>query len=682
MQFGSTQTRVILDGEKLVDDTVRHELPLQQASFIVPQFDDEDDSSSSDDETAMESSNMLLKKQFINECSNNNDGDSHDECAGLNGRLSRGQTQHMCNNEVQWDHAQQLQKLTNANTVLSSEARDLRQQVKTLQIQLEAQAPVPGLDVDAVHEILLDKEDPDHDIRDAKIVHQAKSLRTLKRLLQREKQLTAEAEKQSEASETSNKQLAQEIDTLKLKLQRFQARVVGEKTNSLCAASVSDSPADYIGDNNSNDGTLRKICEELRAKNTTLQQELKKTQRALIREVGDDAPLEDVVNNIDNAASGSSRRGRAQRIIMLKSKVKRLQTQLATIKQESAETGTQKNKTATTVLDVDQRAQQDLSDQKMHQKKMMDQLTRQRDELQERLHRLTRKYDALKARVQILDRERQELRDKFQVMVEKSGTDDALVDALQRQLETWKTKLHHARRVRTADGMKSMKQVERAELEQLRKIVSEHKEKGGDRSASSALWCNGAMPQPSEISQYRAIAVEKERLSEVVCNLKTQLEDKDKQLRSLQGQQGSRALAPETPLRFSPSSLSLPFIGDESVSRIPRVRGSNAPPPKSRKGGVYKSSPPPPLAICKEQQHQEVETLRNTFRESMREKDDRIAELEQQHQLLIQSGAAAMDATDANECKQELQELQEENDYLRQEFHKLKTRYEALVKET
>ncbi|KAF1774692.1 NTF2-like domain [Phytophthora cactorum] len=550
------------------------------APLVVPQFDDDDDSSSSDDELAIES---LNKKQYTSGSSNNNDEDHHDESAG---EFSRGQLHQTFRGEIQWDRVQELQELTNANATLTSEARDLRQQVKALQIQLEAQAPVPGLDVDAVQDILLEKDNLDHvspvwfaalifskacsmrclclqDVRDVKIVHQAKTLRTLKRSLQREKQLAADAAKQSQALETANKQLEEEVDTLKLKLQRFQARAAAEKINNNGAVTQPqrpESPTESRSDTGNDGGSLQNLCDELKSKNTTLQQELKKTQRALVREVGDDVSLEEITGNTDSTVSGASRRGRAQQIFMLKAKVKKLQTRLATMRPGTTSTETHDSGN---VLDVDQRAQQDLSGQQMHRQKLLDQLTSQRDELQERLHRLTRKYDAIKARAHILDREKHETRDKFQVLVDKSRTDDALVDALQRQLETWKTKLHEARRARTADGTKSASQEERAELERLRKIVAEHKSRGGDRTT------NGAMPQPSEVSQYRAIAVEKERLTEVVRSLKCQLEDKDKQFRNLQESHSNSDLAPQTPMQAAPPSPSLPPIGDEGVSRLP-----------------------------------------------------------------------------------------------------------------
>ncbi|POM79584.1 Hypothetical protein PHPALM_2704, partial [Phytophthora palmivora] len=321
----------------------------------------------------------------------------------------------------------ELQELTNTNATLTSEARDLRQQVKAYVFDNNRVISFGVLWSDAEQETLLEKDNIEHDVRDLKIVHQAKTLRALKRSLQREKQLAADAIKRCTALETVKKQLEEEVDTLNLKLQRFQVRAAAEKSSTVGASGHPERPESLSpssSDSGSDNGALKKLCEELKSKNFSLQQELKKTQRALVREVGDDIPLEEIVGNTDNTISGSSRRGRAQHIIMLKAKIKKLRAQLAAVKPRTAQA--EKLGNTSTVLDVDQRAQQDMSGQHMHRQKLLDQLTSQRDELQERVHRLTRKYDALKARAQILDREKQEMRNKFQVLVDKSRTDDAL----------------------------------------------------------------------------------------------------------------------------------------------------------------------------------------------------------------------------------------------------------------
>lgn len=89
----------------------------------------------------------------------------------------------------------------------------------------------------------------------------------------------------------------------------------------------------------------------------------------------------------------------------------------------------------------------------------------------------------------------------------------------------------------------------------------------------------------------------------------------------------------------------------------------------------------------------EVEALRRTFRESLRAKEDDIAALTnrlhdlqeaQQEQQRNQETSPRIDGggggSSSDDMALEVQDLQEENAFLRQEFDKLKTRYEALVR--
>ncbi|KAJ8554765.1 hypothetical protein ON010_g9718 [Phytophthora cinnamomi] len=299
--------------QQVVDTTTA--MATKVAPLVVPRFDDEDDSSSSDEEEPAIKPATSLNKRYYNVPSNNNDEDDHDESTVSSYKANQGQPQQVFQGDMRWDRVQELQDLTNANATLTSEAQDLRQQVKALQIQLEAQAPVPGLDVDAVQDILLEKDNIEHDVRDVKIVHQAKTLRSLKRSLQREKQIAADAVKQCKAFEATNKKLEEEVDTLKLKLQRFQARATADKVITKGNAGAQgvnqqQEPEEHASssDNVSDSGSFKKLCEELKSKNTSLQHELKKTQRALVREVGDDVPLEDIIGE---KAAGSTRFSKA-----------------------------------------------------------------------------------------------------------------------------------------------------------------------------------------------------------------------------------------------------------------------------------------------------------------------------------------------------------------------------------
>ncbi|TMW60165.1 hypothetical protein Poli38472_000207 [Pythium oligandrum] len=610
----STRVQTLSTGQKIIDVTVRRASSDQDAKLVLPQFDD-DSSSSEDDDDSPHGRHDFVDKQ-------EDDGGDVDEDAGNeeNNPVFQG--------EFQWYGVQDIQELTHTNAQLQEQVRELKNQVKTLQIQLEAMAPVPGLNVAAVQDILLDKDATEHDIRDAKIVHQAKTLRHLKRTVQREKQLAVDAAKQCKQMEATKQQLEQENETLKLKLSRFQARAaaVAVPKTQQDECPTSSEPAVVSKD------AYKKRFDELRSKFEKLQVDLKKTQRALQREVGDDVSIEELV---ENTSQKSGKRSRAQQIVMLKAKVKKLEADLARVAGDSS---------STTSNDVDQRAQQELVAQHAQRQKALDRLTVERDELQEKVQQLTKKFDALKSRTQILEKEKQDTKSKIQLLVDKSRNDDALVDALQKQLETWKGKLQEAKRARTADsgggGSGStlgggLPKDERMELDRLRATVADYKRHTQNSER---------MPTPSEVSQYRAMASERERLLEVNRALQAQLEEKEHQINSLK----TSTSPPEQ----------LP------ASRIPRLF------PGSR------AHPTPPAAPS--DYSQALETLRKTFRDSMATKEQEIEALKVQIQQLRATGSSTNH--DDTQWKEEIQDLQDENAFLRQEFDRLKTRYESLLK--
>lgn len=382
-------------------------------------------------------------------------------------------------------------------------------------------------------------------------------VRQLKRAAQRDKQAAVDATKLAKAAEEARVKLEKEVETLRLKAQRLEARAAATAAGAP-GCSDESSPA-AAGSSSSNLAETKKQCEELKAKNAVLQAELKRTQRALVREAGEEVPLDELVNGSGTGVDG--RRGRAQQIIMLKAKVKKLQAELsaAAALAVAPVDGTSAAAAPAGTLDVDERAHKELANQSVHRQKQVDKLTTERDALQESMQQLTRKLEALKSRAQVLDKEKQDARAKLQVLVDKSRTDDALVDALQRQVEVWKGKFQDAKRELKGSG-------ERAETPA----------GGGQRP----------MPVPSEASQFRALAVrqsigfkrpwtpwglmervrpqvEKERLSELVKSLGAQIEEKDKQLRAAAG------LQPQQPLASAQQSSGTLLPGLLGPSRIP-----------------------------------------------------------------------------------------------------------------
>lgn len=346
---------------------------------------------------------------------------------------------------------------------------------------------------------LISLTDSVQDIRDVKIVHQAKTLRYLKRSIQHEKHVATEAVRQCKQMQEAKQKAENEVETLTLKLSRLQARSAAAnasigRTPTVSHQEPEDQPIATPASESS--GAINKKYEELRAKNAKLLNDLKRTQRALLREVGDDVALEEIV---ENASGTSGKRGRAQQIVMLRAKMKKLEQELSRVAAPM-----DGSPTAAGSLDADDRAQKDLVGLQVHRQKQIDKLSQELEDVQNKLHQTTKRYDAIKSRAQILEKEKHESKSKLQVLVDKSKNDDALIDALQRQLETWKGKIQELKRVRTAEsGGSKINTEDRMELERLRSLVAEYKRSGTTIHQFQAA----GMPQPSELTQYRVAVV-------------------------------------------------------------------------------------------------------------------------------------------------------------------------------
>lgn len=357
-------------------------------------------------------------------------------------------------------------------------------------------------------------------------MHQAKTLRHLKRTLQREKQLAVDAVRQCKQLEIAKQTLERENETLRLKAARFQARAsAAASTNAMAQAGSAlvqqddtqppehgSQPSTTSSSSGEAAQQVRKKLEDLKTKHDKLQLDFKKLHRALQREVGDDVPLEEILDGAGDLNGG--KRGRAQQIVMLKAKVKKLEAGSGS---SSSSSDVAPGPLALSSNNVDVRAQHELAGQQAQKQRLVDKLTLERDEAQAQLAQASKKYEAVKSRSQTLEKDKQESRAKFQLLVDKSKNDDALIDALQRQLETWKTKVQEVKRARTAESVSnsSQKDDRNAELEKLRGIVAEYKRQGvlpSHPSQSSTLSIATSMPVLSEASQFRTMAVSGWRL--------------------------------------------------------------------------------------------------------------------------------------------------------------------------
>lgn len=305
---------------------------------------------------------------------------------------------------------------------------------------LEAVEPMPGMDPEKYRRIL---ENPDSDMvdfRDAKIVDLAKKSRKLQMLLTKERSNT-------EAANARAFELQQTVDTLRKELEqtipmasntqrdvrtiRASDSMLSTEDNQLTADAVAAATANLQKEL----AVSAKKVEDLRRKVEHVEDQNRTLSRALIKEVGDGATLEEAVDE--------GRKGRAQTIIMLKSKIKKLEQMVGGdslvdgLTMASSLTGGPRT-TATRKTNVDTQAEEELTYMTSVRKVAVDELSEAHQKLSDQYTALVAKHQGSKARVRTLEQESSKFRQQIKTVIAKTETDDKLIEALKAEISRLK----------------------------------------------------------------------------------------------------------------------------------------------------------------------------------------------------------------------------------------------------
>ena len=264
-------------------------------------------------------------------------------------------------------------------------------------------------------------------------------MRKLQLALNKERALS-EAQTQSlDDFKVTNDKLRKEIDSLAASSSSSSAT---SATRTIRApASSSDSPSKGPGqvvvdpaELEMLNSQLRKdlaasnrTVEELRRKVAKATDEAKSLSQALTREVGDGVTLEQAVDG--------GWRGRAQQIIMLKSKIKRLEA-AAGLNATAATVGTHTSLASrqTRGVDVDLQAESGLAEMSNERRIAVDAIVEERARLIDDFTKLEAKSQGQKARIRKMEEESQTHRQQLKIVLDKSETDDQLISALRREI--------------------------------------------------------------------------------------------------------------------------------------------------------------------------------------------------------------------------------------------------------
>jgi len=337
--------------------------------------------------------------------------------------------------------AQILQQLefTQRHQALLHKVEAKNMEVERMCVLLEALEPVPGMDA-AKYKRLIDNPDSgDHvDVRDSKIVMLAKKVRKVQMSLNKERSISQAQAQDIEELKNTNDKLRKEIDALSVmsnssmassSSRTIRAPVTESPGRGAATAAVVD-PAELELQNTQlrkDLHSVNKTVEELRRKLAKATDDAKNLSQALAREVGDGVSIEQAVDG--------GWRGRAQQIIMLKTKIKRLEASAGlNATAGSAPTANTHASRHHRGIDVDSQAESGLAEMSNERKIAIDTMFEERAKLIDDHQKLEVKYQGQRARIRKMEEDAQTHRQQLKIVLDKSSTDDELIGALRREI--------------------------------------------------------------------------------------------------------------------------------------------------------------------------------------------------------------------------------------------------------
>ena len=317
-------------------------------------------------------------------------------------------------------------------------------EIEKLCTLLECLQPVAGLDAERLQKYIDNPDDTEGvvDYRDSKIVSLAKKNRSLS------VQLT-KAKSSAESRALQILELSEQINKLETNTSSAGINIRGPRNRKPHDAI---SVVEEVEDKDQVISTLRmelttmgKSNEDLKKKSSILTDEVKQLTRVLEKEIGN-------TNNINGVtvsqavAAENGWRGRAQQIVMLKAKVAKLESVIASYQvvegagdsversASSSSTRPRVNQLARIrVNNVDMKAESDLLEMSRDRKQAVECVIEERDNLIRQLEVNESKVISLKSRIKILESDSMQLKQNLRVVLSAKDADDELVKELQEE---------------------------------------------------------------------------------------------------------------------------------------------------------------------------------------------------------------------------------------------------------
>ncbi|UJR09353.1 hypothetical protein I4U23_013597 [Adineta vaga] len=247
-----------------------------------------------------------------------------------------------------------------------------------------------------------------------------------------------------------NRELSAELESERAKLKKLSIKC--KELESMTNSAHTDVPQPTtLTDDNKIEKELKELRDkfkELQARHTEAKsqlditkQELKKTQKALEKEVGDTVNIQNILNGTSNW------RGRQQQIIALQEKINDLKARTTSGTSsgliDDLESSLLASKYDETVSSAQQRHRDDIRRIERERKDSYEQQKQELQLLRTEHQTLKDKYEQNKSRNTVLSNEVKTLREQLKASLEKSKHDDELIDVLLKQQQQLKSTHDH-----------------------------------------------------------------------------------------------------------------------------------------------------------------------------------------------------------------------------------------------
>ena len=438
------------------------------------------DESDDDDEGAQ--LEEMRRRYRASQKQNDEDGDDSQYKSGTKSKKNSQQPP----GDFSWDNFDQVKQLSEANASLLQQLDSKDKEIDKMKAMVAATAPIGGFDVEKLSGVIGQNGkyvDEETGFKDAKIVELAKKNRRLTVTMEKERSKVGK--------------LAKEIE-------RLQKELKSSKSKSKTANRML--PADTKNNRNNNKDKasskelaaaeneikkLRRRTDAIRISRDKAKEDVRRVINVLRKEVGDSINVDAV---LQGTMSEEGWRGRSQQIVMLRTKCKRLEKEIKRLREgdfgneRRGGKGMVKNTSSSTSLrssfDVDERATNQIKEMERNKLEAAETVARELGEMRKIAILQKEKLDGQKARLSNLTKDNKKMRGEIKVLLNKTGTDDKLIDALREEVAQSRAAVNEMSRrlesIKMHDGMneaewtslKKNKKEQRQQLEQQTEMIA------------------------------------------------------------------------------------------------------------------------------------------------------------------------------------------------------------------